>query len=261
MDIKNKKLMNGANRIRNKISADKSKVIFTNVHNAGNQIKIEGEGSLLSFEGNEGYLRYGKVVVDGQNNNIRIGNASTLTGGCSFRIIGNNNTVKIGQNSSLLGFSIYILGNNNHITIGNNVSVVLTSLHIEESENSVVIGNCTTFHGRDNSIIELALDEGTSIKIGEDCMISNDVCFRSSDSHSILNENGERINPAGDIVISNHVWIGMRSLILKNTVISANCIIGAGSICNKDYKKDNCLIAGNPAKIIKEKVNWSRERL
>jgi acetyltransferase-like isoleucine patch superfamily enzyme len=92
-------------------------------------------------------------------------------------------------------------------------------------------------------------------------MISNGVSFRSSDSHSILNEKGERINPAGNITIKDHVWIGMRSIVLKNSIIHDNCIIGAGSVCNKDYEKDNCLIAGNPAKIVKENVNWSRDRL
>ncbi|MBR2669802.1 MAG: transferase [Solobacterium sp.] len=69
------------------------------------------------------------------------------------------------------------------------------------------------------------------------------------------------MNHAKDIVINNHVWIGMRSLILKGTLIKNNCVVGAGSICNKDYEKDNCMIAGNPAKIIKENVNWSRDRL
>lgn len=214
MEIKNKKLMNAANKMRNKISAGKSAVVFRNAHNADNQIAIEGKDSALTFEGSEGYLRSGKVAVKGKNNIISVGNGSTLTGGCSIRIIGNNNTVNVGENCRVNGFSIYILGNDNRITIGNNVSAVLTSLHIEEDDNSVIIENNSTFHGRDSSLIELALDEGTSIRIGEDCMISNGVCFRSSDSHSILNNKGERINPAGDIVINNHVWIGMHSIIL-----------------------------------------------
>ena len=259
MEIKNIKLINAANKMRNKISAGKSAVVFRNAHNADNKITIEGEGSSLSFEGTEGYLRSGKVVIKGQNNTISISNASTLTGG--IRMMGNNNTVLVGENCQMIGFSIYILGDDNHITIGNNVSVVLTSLHIEEDGNSVIIGTNTTFHGRDRNLIELALDEGTSIHIGEDCMISNSVCLRSSDSHSILNNKGERINPAGNIVINNHVWIGMQSIILKNTVVGANCIIGAGSICNKNYKNESCLIAGNPAKIVKENVNWSRDRM
>ena len=65
----------------------------------------------------------------------------------------------------------------------------------------------------------------------------------------------------GDIVVDDHVWIGMRSMVLKNTIIGKNCIVGAASVCNKEYGKDNCLIAGNPAKIVKENVNWSRDKL
>lgn len=42
----------------------------------------------------------------------------------------------------------------------------------------------------------------------------------------------------------------MNSIILKGTVIGNNCVIGAGSVVHGKFE-DNCVIAGNPAKVIK----------
>ena len=46
----------------------------------------------------------------------------------------------------------------------------------------------------------------------------------------------------------------MNSIILKGTNIGKNCIIGAGSVVHGTFP-DNVIIAGNPAKIIKEIKN------
>jgi len=47
----------------------------------------------------------------------------------------------------------------------------------------------------------------------------------------------------------------MRSMILKGVTIGDNSIIAAGSVVTKDVP-NNCLVAGNPAKIIKENIDW-----
>jgi acetyltransferase-like isoleucine patch superfamily enzyme len=54
---------------------------------------------------------------------------------------------------------------------------------------------------------------------------------------------------AGTIKIGNNVFIGHNVIILKNIQIGNNVIIGSGSIITKDVP-DNCIVAGNPAKII-----------
>ncbi len=261
MTIKNKILINAISRTRNEISADKDAMRFNNIHSANNEITIIGKNSSLSFEGKDSYIRSSKVQIKGKDNAVTVGKNSVLSDSCSIRITGNNNIVSIGDNCRISNTSIYIIGSNNHIEIENDISSVLSSFHLEDNGNKAIVKKGSTLHGREYNLIEFALDEGTEIQIGEDCMISNDVSFRSSDSHSVLDNSGERINPAGNILIKNHVWIGMKTIILKNTVIHDDCGVGAGSICNRDYKKDNCLIAGNPAKVVKESVNWSRDRL
>ena len=54
----------------------------------------------------------------------------------------------------------------------------------------------------------------------------------------------------GKVEIGNNVWIGSRVTILNNIRISNNTIIGAGSVVTKNFP-ENTIIAGNPAKVIK----------
>lgn len=51
--------------------------------------------------------------------------------------------------------------------------------------------------------------------------------------------------------IGNNVDIGCNVVIIGDIYIGDNVIIGAGSIVTKSFP-DNCIIAGNPAKLIKE---------
>lgn len=53
----------------------------------------------------------------------------------------------------------------------------------------------------------------------------------------------------GEISVGENSFIGCRSLILPNTKIGKNCIIGAGSVIKGEIP-DNSVIIGNPAKII-----------
>jgi acetyltransferase-like isoleucine patch superfamily enzyme len=57
-----------------------------------------------------------------------------------------------------------------------------------------------------------------------------------------------RANP---IIIKNDAWIGFNSIILKGVTIGEGAIVGAGSLVNKDIP-DWTIVAGNPAKIIRE---------
>ena len=45
----------------------------------------------------------------------------------------------------------------------------------------------------------------------------------------------------------------MRSMILKGVTIGDNVVVAAGSIVTKSVPS-NCLVAGNPAKIIKQNI-------
>jgi len=57
--------------------------------------------------------------------------------------------------------------------------------------------------------------------------------------------------------IGKNCFIGARSIILPGVSIGDHVIVGAGSVVTKDVKS-NCIIAGNPAKIIKENINTTK---
>ncbi len=92
------------------------------------------------------------------------------------------------------------------------------------------------------------------IEIGEHCAIAWDCLIMDQDFHVIL-ENGIEKPKSGPITIGDHVWIGAKSTILKNTHIGSGAIIGAGSVVTKDVP-ERCVVAGAPAKVIKKDVDW-----
>lgn len=109
-------------------------------------------------------------------------------------------------------------------------------------------------------LISIAEDSNT-VTIGRDCMISSGVSIIASDFHSVIDLNtGKRINYASGVSIVEHVWIGLNAIILKNSVIDNNVIIGAGPVVRGEFEQ-NCVISGNPCKKVKWEINWDRRRL
>lgn len=51
-------------------------------------------------------------------------------------------------------------------------------------------------------------------------------------------------------IIGNNVFVGANATIIGNVHIGNNVIVGAGAVVTKDVP-DDCVVAGNPAKIIK----------
>ena len=56
------------------------------------------------------------------------------------------------------------------------------------------------------------------------------------------------------VVIKDNVWIGERSRICKGVTIGNNSIVASYAVVTKNVP-DNCIVAGNPAKIVKTDIN------
>ncbi len=62
-----------------------------------------------------------------------------------------------------------------------------------------------------------------------------------------------------DIYIGENCFIGARAMILPGTRIGKNCIVGAGSVV-KGNIPDDSIVAGNPAKILANTIEWSERK-
>lgn len=62
---------------------------------------------------------------------------------------------------------------------------------------------------------------------------------------------GRKISPVGVPRIGDNVYIGAGARILGDVNIGSNVIVGANSVVVKDVP-DNCIVAGNPASVIRQ---------
>ncbi len=91
------------------------------------------------------------------------------------------------------------------------------------------------------------------VSIGNGVRIGRDVTIRDwNGSHVIINDSYRNHAP---VHIGNHVWICSGATIMPGVTIGDGAIIGAGAIVTKDVPA-NSLVAGIPAKIIKNNVEW-----
>lgn len=175
---------------------------------------------------------------------------------CRFVSQGNN-TVILHKGGVIRNTVFHIQGNNNIIEIGEGTSINQGDIWIEDDNNQIIIGDNTNLCGK----IHLACTEGRKISIGNDCLFSSEIVFRTGDSHSIVDMSGERINRAADITIGDHVWIGHRVLVNKGVVIPKNTVVGTGAVVTKQFDEPNTILVGVPAKVSKQNINWLAERI
>jgi acetyltransferase-like isoleucine patch superfamily enzyme len=114
---------------------------------------------------------------------------------------------------------------------------------------------------------------GNNVSIQKDChigaidkiIIGNNVLLASkvyiSDHyHGQITKEALLLRPAlrklyskGPVVIEDNVWLGEGVVVLPNVTIGKNSIVGANSVVTKSIPR-NSVVAGNPARIIRELV-------
>lgn len=169
------------------------------------------------------------VIIEGEGNTITLGAGTRL--GINLAIRGNNNCIEIGEACHLHGF-VNVLCSNARLSVGARTTMVQGSIQLHEPG---------------------------EIVFGEDCMISSQVYVSLSDIHPIYDRvTGLRINPAASVHVGNHVWAGLRCMILKGARIGEGTIIAAGSIVSGETPAD-AIVAGAPARTLREGVVWRRD--
>jgi len=143
-----------------------------------------------------------------------------------------------------------IIRKNGRIEIGDRTRlwphVKLVAVGGSGSTAGLIIGHHSSIG--DNSQIH----SSRSVRIGNYVLIAWNVNLLGHYYHA---PGGEPDQP-GDITIEDHVWIGCGVIILKGVTIGRGAIVAAGSVVTSDvppYK----LVAGNPARVIKDTKSWN----
>lgn len=121
----------------------------------------------------------------------------------------------------------------------------------------------TTFYAKDGGEISIGSHCGISgvsfcasdrITVGNYVQIGANTKIMDNDMHS-LDYMERRVDDRSNIrkkaiSIGDDCFIGANCIILKGTTLGRNCVVGAGSVVHGEFP-DNVIIAGNPARIIK----------
>lgn len=190
--------------------------------------------------------------------NIIISPATVLFSNCKVDIAGNNNLIHISDFCVFNNVTFLIRGDNHRIKISKSVKFNYGgSLHMEDEGGLLEIGEDAIFEE-----VHIAVTEpGSRIVIGAGCMFAYDIDLRTGDSHSVIDaKTNQRINPAQDVVIDEHVWVGSHCSILKGVHIHRDCIVATRTVLTKTFHREGVIIGGSPARILKEDITWQRQR-
>lgn len=96
----------------------------------------------------------------------------------------------------------------------------------------------------------------TEVFLGDDILAGWNVHIRDSDGHEIVGVDGHITNSNKAINIGNHVWLASHCDVLKGSQIPDGCVVGWRSLVTKKFDEKNCIIAGVPAKVVRQNINW-----
>jgi acetyltransferase-like isoleucine patch superfamily enzyme len=159
---------------------------------------------------------------------LHLGDAPTYVG---YVARGMAPVIELQERATLIFEGDAILGDGTRILLG--------------PEATVTIGDGTYFDG-DSRLIS-----ATAIKIGAGCAIAWEVLIMDTDFHRMDGR------PTGDIptTIGDHVHIGAAARVLKGVTVGDGAVIAAGAIVTRDVPP-GALVAGNPARVVREGVTW-----
>lgn len=101
------------------------------------------------------------------------------------------------------------------------------------------------------------------VEIGKNVVITHGVTILTHgyDWATLKAVYGDVNGSAGKVTIGDNCFIGMNTTILKGSTIGDNVIVGAGSVLTGKTYPSNCVVAGNPAKVICTLDEYHEKRL
>ena len=135
--------------------------------------------------------------------------------------------------------------------MGDNAHLKLNGRFTMHGHSSIMIHKGATLEIGDNTYLNGgSIDCSHHISIGNDCAIADGVRIMDESWHALNSRIG-----GGEVKIGNNVWIATGAMILPRVKLGDGVIVAAGAVVTKDVPP-RCMVAGVPAKVIKENVEW-----
>lgn len=194
---------------------------------------------------------------EGSLNQIQIGTNVEVVGVIS----GSNNKIIIGDSVRPSTIRINLNGDGNNINIKSPLYIhnlaIKVGNHIRAHNTELFIGESISM---ENGGIFYLYNSGNKCRVGANCLISTGLVIRCGESpHLIFDKiSGEYLDISEGVFIGDHVWIGERVYITKRSSIANDSIVAACSVVTKRFLNTNVVVAGNPAKVVRENIQWIR---
>lgn len=114
----------------------------------------------------------------------------------------------------------------------------------EEGQGRVRIGDCVLMSPGSR------ISASDEIVLGDGVMLANGAYITDSDWHTLYDRTARAAAPT-PVHIGDNVWLGDHATVLKGVTIGANSVVAARAVVSKDVPA-NVVVAGNPARVVKE---------
>lgn len=94
------------------------------------------------------------------------------------------------------------------------------------------------------------IQAGNGVIIGSGTIWASNVVIVSANHNLYGKDKGWESN--SPVEIGEDCWIGANACIMPGVILGDRVIVGAGSVVTKKFKQSDIVIAGNPAKVIKQ---------
>jgi acetyltransferase-like isoleucine patch superfamily enzyme len=121
----------------------------------------------------------------------------------------------------------------------------------DKGKSTIVVNPRKIFIGKNSPVGRYGgyFQGGGTIHIGDYVQFGPNVSLVSS-NHDLYDH--YKVVAGSPIIIKDYCWVGMNSVITAGVTLGPRTVVGAGSIVTKSFPEGYCVIAGIPAKKIKD---------